>query len=41
MLFAIFMAGYLWGEPALELAVQVWQDMSEAARPKLENVIGC
>ena len=38
VLIAVFAAGYLWGDIALSLAIDVWQDLAEAARPKLENL---
>ena len=33
-LLAIFVAGYLWGDQALAFAVDTWQAVAEAARPK-------
>ncbi|MEC8977632.1 MAG: hypothetical protein VYC40_01815 [Pseudomonadota bacterium] len=38
VLIAVFAAGYLWGDIALSLAIDAWQDLAEAARPKLENL---
>jgi hypothetical protein len=38
MIIAVFAAGYLWGDQALSLAIDTWQDLAEAARPKLENL---
>jgi hypothetical protein len=38
LLLAVFAAGYLWGDVALSLAIDTWQDLAEAARPKLENL---
>ena len=38
LLLAVFAAGYLWGDVALSLAIDAWQDLAEAARPKLENL---
>jgi len=38
LLLAVFAAGYLWGDVALSLTIDVWQDLAEAARPRLENL---
>ena len=38
LLLAVFTAGYLWGDIALSFAIDAWQDLAEAARPKLENL---
>ena len=38
MLVAVFAAGYLWGDVALTQAIDLWQDLSEASRIKLENL---
>ena len=38
LLLAVFTAGYLWGDQALSLAIDVWQDLAEAARPNMENL---
>ena len=38
LLLAAFAAGYLWGDAALSLTIDVWQDLAEAARPQLENI---
>jgi len=38
MLVAVFAAGYLWGDVALTHAIDLWQNMSEASRIKLENL---
>ena len=37
MLLAVFTAGYLWGDIALAHAIDLWQDLSETSRIKLEN----
>jgi len=37
-LLAVFAAGYLWGDVALSLAIEVWQDIIGYAKPKLEEV---
>ncbi len=34
---AVFTAGYLWGDVALTHAIDLWQDLSEASRIKLEE----
>ena len=38
MIIAVFAAGYLCGDQAPSLAIDTWQDLAEAARPKLENL---
>lgn len=38
LLLAVFAAGYLWGDVALTHAIDLWQDLSEASRIKLENL---
>jgi len=38
LLLAVFAAGYLWGDVALSLTIDVWQDLAETARPQLENL---
>ena len=38
LLLAVFAAGYLWGDAALSLTIDVWQGLAEAARPQLENL---
>mgnify|MGYP001187389811 FL=1 len=38
LLLAVFTAGYFWGDVALSFAIDAWQDLAEAARPKLENL---
>ena len=38
MLVAVFVAGYLWGDVALTHTIDLWQDLSEASRIKLENL---
>jgi len=39
LLLIVFAAGYLWGDVALSLAIDMWNNAAESARPKLENVI--
>ena len=36
---AVFVAGYLWGGEALTFVCDAWQDMAEASRIKLEEVM--
>jgi|TARA_R110002074_G_scaffold171248_1_gene333668 hypothetical protein len=38
LLLAVFAAGYFWGDLALSLATDVWQDLAEVARPKFEEL---
>jgi|TARA_R110000765_G_scaffold403722_1_gene499805 hypothetical protein len=38
LLLAVFAAGYLWGDIALPIAIDIWQDLAEASRIKLENL---
>ena len=38
MLVAVFTAGYLWGDVALTHVIDLWQDLSEGSRIKLENL---
>ena len=39
LLLAVFLAGYIWGAEVLSFAVDVWQDTTEAARPKFEEIM--
>jgi len=39
LLLAVFAAGYLWGDIALSFAIDVWQDVAESARPKLDKAM--
>ena len=39
VLAAVFVAGYLWGGEALTFVCDAWQDMAEASRIKLEEVM--
>ena len=36
-LVAVFAAGYLWGDQAMALAIDAWQELAEASRIKLEE----